>query len=545
MEIFGWEVKKKPKDEDIESFAPEVKDDGAVVVAAGGSYGTYVDLEGTARSEAELITRYREMSLQPEVEAAIDDISNEAIIVGDENVVRIKLDNLDMKANIKKTIEAEFEEIKRLLDFEKSAYEIFKRWYIDGRLVYHAIIDEQNPSLGIRQLRYIDPRKIRKIREVEKQRKEGFSLATTKNEYFLYSEKGFLLGSTAGTASDYTAAQGLKIATDSILHCTSGLTDQNNSMVLSYLHKAVRPLNQLRVLEDATVIYRITRAPERRIFYIDVGNLPKHKAEQHVRDMMVKHKNRLIYDQVTGDVRDDRKFITMLEDYWFPRREGSKGTEITTLPAGQNLGQMDDVMYFRKKLYQSLYVPINRLDPESNYSLATEISREEIKFSKFITRLRLRFSQLFLKALEKQLVLKKVISAEEWPDMMQYIDFEFAMDNYFEELKEGEMLTKRLVLADQVQEFVGKYYSNDFVRRNILRQNDDDIEKNDKEIMEEQNNPIYNPPLPEDPNAAGAPPGAPPDGSADQGDAQGGAPPPSQNQGPAPSIDKFPATTTT
>jgi hypothetical protein len=301
----------------------------------------------------------------------------------------------------------------------------------------------------------------------------------------------------------------------------------------------------LRVLEDATVIYRITRAPERRIFYIDVGNLPKHKAEQHVRDMMVKHKNRLIYDQVTGDVRDDRKFITMLEDYWFPRREGSKGTEITTLPAGQNLGQMDDVMYFRKKLYQSLYVPINRLDPESNYSLATEISREEIKFGKFITRLRLRFSQLFLKALEKQLVLKKVISAEEWPNIMQYINFEFAMDNYFEELKEGEMLAKRLALADQVQEFVGKYYSNDFVRRNILRQNDDDIEKNDKQMTEEQNNPIYNPAPPTDPNAAGAPSGASPDGSTDQGGAQGGAPPPAQNQGPAPSIDKFPATTTT
>jgi hypothetical protein len=538
MEIFGFEVKKKQKDDDIESFAPEVKDDGAVVVAAGGSYGTYVDLEGTARSEAELITRYREMSLQPEVEAAIDDVVNESIIIGDENVVRIKLDNLNMKANIKKTIEAEFEEIKRLLDFEKSAYEIFKRWYIDGRLVYHVIIDEQNPSLGIRQLRYIDPRKIRKIREVEKQRKEGFSLSTTKNEYFLYSEKGFLLGSTAGTASDYTAAQGLKIAPDSILHCTSGLTDQNNSMVLSYLHKAVRPLNQLRVLEDATVIYRITRAPERRIFYIDVGNLPKHKAEQHVRDMMVKHKNRLIYDQVTGDVRDDRKFITMLEDYWFPRREGSKGTEITTLPAGQNLGQMDDVMYFRKKLYQSLYVPINRLDPETNYSLATEISREEIKFGKFITRLRMRFSHLFLKALEKQLVLKKVISAEEWPDMMQYIDFEFAMDNYFEELKEGEMLTKRLTLADQVQEFVGKYYSNDFVRRSILRQNDDDIEKNDEQIAEEQNNPIYNPPLPDAPGG--------PDQGGDQGaaPADGSAPPAAQspNQGPAPSIDKFPVT---
>jgi hypothetical protein len=541
MEIFGFEVKKKQKD-DIESFAPEVKDDGAVVVAAGGSYGTYVDLEGTARSEAELITRYREMSLQPEVEAAIDDVVNESIILGEDTVVRIKLDKLEMKASIKKTIEAEFEEIKRMLDFEKSAYEIYKRWYIDGRLVYHAIIDEQNPSLGIRQLRYIDPRKIRKIREVEKQRKEGFSLSTTKNEYYLYSEKGFLLGSTAGTASDYTSAQGLKISTDSILHCTSGLTDQNNSMVLSYLHKAVRPLNQLRVLEDATVIYRITRAPERRIFYIDVGNLPKHKAEQHVRDMMVKHKNRLIYDQVTGDVRDDRKFITMLEDYWFPRREGSKGTEITTLPAGQNLGQMDDVLYFRKKLYQSLYVPINRLDPESNYSLATEISREEIKFGKFITRLRMRFSQLFLKALEKQLVLKKVISAEEWPDMMQYIDFEFAMDNYFEELKEGEMLTKRLALADQVQEFVGKYYSNDFVRRKILRQNDSDIEENDEQIAEEQNNPIYNPPLPTDPNAAGAPPGGDPNAQP-QGDDQGGPQPPSQpDGGPAPSIDQFPAT---
>jgi hypothetical protein len=534
MEIFGFEVKRKHKDA-IDSFAPEVKDDGAVVVAAGGSYGTYVDLEGTARSEAELITRYREMSLQPEVEAAVDDVVNEAIIVGDENIVRIDLDNLQIKSNIKKMIEAEFEEIKRMLDFEKSAYEIFKRWYIDGRLVFHVIIDEANPSLGIRQLRYIDPRKIRKIREVERQRKEGFTLANTKNEYYLYSEKGFLLGSTAGTASDYTAAQGLKVSTDSILHCTSGLTDQNNSMVLSYLHKAVRPLNQLRVLEDATVIYRITRAPERRIFYIDVGNLPKHKAEQHVRDMMVKHKNRLIYDQVTGDVRDDRKFITMLEDYWFPRREGSKGTEITTLPAGQNLGQMDDVLYFRKKLYQSLYVPINRLDPEANYSLATEISREEIKFSKFITRLRMRFSELFLKALEKQLVLKKVISAEEWPDIVQYIKFEYAMDNHFEELKENEILTKRITLAQTIQDFVGKYYSHEFVRKNVLKQNDEDIEENDEQIQDELNNPIYTPPPPEMPGAPGG------DGQPD--DSTGGAVGPA-SQGGVPSIDKFPATST-
>jgi hypothetical protein len=460
---------------------------------------------------------------------------NEAIIVGDENIVRIDLDNLKIKSNIKKMIEAEFEEIKRMLDFEKSAYEIFKRWYIDGRLVFHVIIDEANPSLGIRQLRYIDPRKIRKIREVERQRKEGFTLANTKNEYYLYSEKGFLLGSTAGTASDYTAAQGLKVSTDSILHCTSGLTDQNNSMVLSYLHKAVRPLNQLRVLEDATVIYRITRAPERRIFYIDVGNLPKHKAEQHVRDMMVKHKNRLIYDQVTGDVRDDRKFITMLEDYWFPRREGSKGTEITTLPAGQNLGQMDDVLYFRKKLYQSLYVPINRLDPEQNYALATEISREEIKFSKFITRLRMRFSDLFLKALEKQLVLKKVISAEEWPDMVQFIKFEYAMDNHFEELKDNEILTKRIVLAQTIQDFVGKYYSHEFVRKSVLKQNDEDIEENDEQIQVELSNPIYNPPPPEMPGA--------PRGDGQPGDAAGGAPQPT-DQGGTPSIDKFPPTTT-
>ena len=527
MEIFGWEVKKKTAPEP-ESFAPEVKDDGAVVVAAGGSYGTYVDLEGTARSEAELITRYREMALQPEVEAAVDDVVNEAIVIGDENIVRIDLDQLNVKSNIKKMIETEFEEIKRMLDFEKSGYEIFKRWYVDGRLIYHAIIDEDNPSYGIRQLRYIDPRKIRKVREVEKQRKEGFSLAKTKNEYFLYSEKGFLLGSTAGTASDYTAAQGLKIAPDTILHCTSGLTDQNNQMVLSYLHKAVRPLNQLRVLEDATVIYRITRAPERRIFYIDVGNLPKHKAEQHVRDMMVRHKNRLIYDQVTGDIRDDRKFITMLEDYWFPRPAGSKGTEITTLPAGQNLGQMDDVLYFRKKLYQSLYVPINRLDPESNYSLATEISREELKFSKFITRLRNRFSQLFLKALEKQLVLKKIISAEEWPDMVQYVNFEFALDNHFMELKDNEVLAKRIQLANDIQGFVGKYYSNEFVRKNVLRQNDDDIELNDQQIQAEAQNPIYNPP--------------PPD--AGIGDAGGDGEAGELPAGPAPSIDKFPPTTT-
>ena len=495
MKLFGWEFKKS-EEAPLPSFSAEVKDDGAVVVAAGGSYGTYVDLEGTSRSEAELITRYREMSMQPEVESALDDIVNEAIITDDKYIVRIVLDDVKIFSdNIKKLIEKEFNNILELLDFNSHAYEIFKRWYVDGRLYYHVIIDEKNPRAGIVQLRYIDPRKMRKIREVKRERKENFTVATTKDEYYMYSEKGFLVGSTAGTAADYTAATGLKIATDSILHITSGLTDQNNAMVLSYLHKAIRPLNQLRVLEDATVIYRISRAPERRIFYIDVGNLPKPKAEQYVRDMMVKHKNRLIYDQTTGEIRDDRKFITMLEDYWLPRREGNKGTEITTLPAGQNLGELSDIMYFQKKLYKALYVPTSRIDPDTPFTLATEISRDELKFGKFINRLRLRFAILFSKALEKQLLLKAIISKEEWELVEKKIKYEFQKDNHFTEIKDQELMNKRIAIAASMQDFVGKYFSNEFIRKNVFMQDDDDIEEQNGLMNQELSNPLYYPPV--------------------------------------------------
>jgi hypothetical protein len=498
MKLFGWEF-KKADEPPVESFSPELKDDGAVVVAAGGSYGTYVDLEGTSRSEAELITRYREMSMQPEVEAAVDDIVNDAIIVDEDYIVRIVLDNVKIVSpNIKKMIENEFRNILELLDFNRHGYEIFKRWYVDGRIYYHVIIDEKAPRLGIQELRYIDPRKMRKIREVKRERKDGFTVAVTKDEYFMYSEKGFLVGSTAGTAADYTAAAGLKISTDSVLYVTSGLTDQNNAMVLSYLHKAIRPLNQLRVLEDSTVIYRISRAPERRIFYIDVGNLPKVKAEQYVRDMMVKHKNRLIYDQTTGEVKDDRKFITMLEDYWLPRREGNKGTEIQTLPSGTNLGELTDVMYFQKKLYKALYVPVTRIDPETPFVLATEISRDELKFNKFVSRLRSRFAELFNRALEKQLLLKAIISPDEWDVISKQIIYDFHRDNHFTELKDNEVMTKRVGLAQMLEPYVGRYYSNDYIRRNIFKQDDDDIEQQDELIAEEQGSLIYNPPQPQD-----------------------------------------------
>jgi len=498
MKLFGWEFKKSDNETPIESFAPEVKDDGAVVVAAGGSYGTYIDLEGTVRSEAELISRYREMSMQPEVEVAIDDIVNEAIVSDDNYIVRLILDDVRVVSdNVKKLIEREFKNILDLLDFNDHAYEIFKRWYVDGKIYYHVIIDEKNPKLGITELRYIDPRKMRKIREVTKKRKEAFTLSVNKNEYYMYSEKGFLSGSVAGTSTDYMAASGFKIAADSVLHTTSGLTDQNNSTVLSYLHKAIRPLNQLRVLEDATVIYRISRAPERRIFYIDVGNLPKVKAEQYVRDMMVKHKNRLIYDQSTGEVRDDRKFMSMLEDYWLPRREGNKGTEITTLPSGQNLGELADVLYFQKKLYKSLYVPVSRIDPETPFVLATEISRDELKFAKFINRLRNRFSDLFLKALEKQLLLKAIVSQEEWDAIRKTLKFDFQRDNHFTEIKDAELMNKRVDLANGLQTFVGKYFSNDYIRRTVFKQDDDDIVQQDELINKEMSSEIYNPPAPQ------------------------------------------------
>jgi len=508
MELFGFEIVKKKEEiekaqpDRLATFSPEIKDDGAVVVAEGGVFGTYLDLEGSARTESDLVAKYREMSLQPEVEAAIDDVVNDFVNYdSDYKLVDIVLENLDYGAKVKDKIREEFENILQMLDFNNSGYDIVKRWYIDGRMYYHAIIDEQNPRAGIQQIRYIDPRKIRKIREVKVVRKNAKVSAAgqqaisleTKQEYFMYSEKGFSGGTRAGVSTtsyqpSAAGSTGMRIAPDSIIHITSGLMDASNQMVLSYLHKAIKPLNQLRTLEDATVIYRIARAPERRIFYIDVGNLPKIKAEQYLRDMMVKHKNRLVYDATTGDIRDDRKFMTMLEDFWLPRREGGKGTEITTLPGGQNLGEMDDVLYFQKRLYKSLGVPVSRLESEGGFNIgrAAEITRDELKFGKFIDRLRLRFSALFKEALKKQLVLKGIISQEEAVDIFSKIRFDFMRDSYFTELKEAEMMTNRLSLAQAAEPYVGKYYSHHYVRSNILRQTEEDMKENDEQIAEDQ-----------------------------------------------------------
>jgi hypothetical protein len=501
--LFGFEFKRVTPEEPPVSFAPPSNEDGAVVVAAGGSYGTYVDLEGTARTEAELVTRYRDMSITADIDRAVEEIVNEAIVQEtDEKIVELNLNGLKYPDNIKAVIIEEFNNIKNLLNFEDRSYDIFKRWYIDGRLYYHAIIDDKNPRLGIKELRNIDPRKIRKVREQKKKRdKNTESIVTqTSKEYYIYNEKGYNAQGIGSGAAAYSAT-GLKIAKDSIVHCTSGLMDTNGTMVISYLHKAIKPLNQLRVLEDATVIYRISRAPERRIFYIDVGNLPKMKAEQYLRDMMVRHKNRLVYDATTGEVRDDRKFMTMLEDYWLPRREGGKGTEITTLPGGENLGKMEDVEYFQKKLYQSLNVPATRLQTEQTYSIgrATEITRDEVKFSKFIGRMRSKFSSLFLKCLEKQLVLKGVVTVEDWKTMSQQIKFDYAKDNYYEELKETDVLNSRLQVASQITPYIGKYYSHGWIRSNIFKQSDEDRKEMDAEIQQELSNQIYYPPPPPEP----------------------------------------------
>jgi len=492
-ELFGFEFKRKTPLDPAPTFSPKETDDGALVVAAGGSFGTYVDLDGTVRTEAELVTKYREMALQPECDSAIDEIVNETMSIDEKDIVDIDLDQLEnIPEKVKKAIREEFLNCLNILDFNRHAYEIYRRWYIDGRLYYHIIIDDKDPKAGIKEVRYVDPRKIRKVREIAKKRTRGGDsgsaeavIQKTQNEYYIYNDKGFNYGNkTVGPTTT-----GLRIAKDSILHVTSGLTDTNGTMVLSYLHKAIKPLNQLRTLEDALVIYRLARAPERRIWYIDVGNLPKMKAEQYVREIMVKHKNRLIYDAESGNIRDDRKFMTMLEDYWLPRREGGKGTEVTTLPGGQTLGQMDDVLYFQKKFFQTLNVPVNRLNSDALFSLgrATEVTRDELKFAKFISRLRGKFSGLFVKMLEKQLVLKQVMTIEDFENIAPNLKFDFSKDNYFTELKDGEIIENRVNLARNLQDMVGKYYSQEWLRRNILQQSDDDIEEMDKQIDEENN----------------------------------------------------------
>jgi len=505
MNLFGFEIKRK-REEEVEklpAFSPPQEEDGALVVAAGGVYGTYVDLDGSVRSEAELISRYREMALTPEIDAAVDEVVNEAIVDnGDEPIVKLDLDAANLSPSIKKRIQQEFDLVLELLDFNSQGYDIFRRWYVDGRLNYHLIVDEKNLAAGIQELRYIDPRKIRKVREVKRKvdPKSQASLVKTEKEYYVYNDKGFNKQASATSAGSGTT-NGFKIAKDSIIFVPSGLMDKNNTLVLSYLHKAIKPLNQLRALEDATVIYRISRAPERRIFYIDVGNLPKAKAEQYLRDMMVRHKNRVVYDASTGEIKDDRKFMTMLEDYWFPRREGTRGTEIQTLPAGQNLGEMADVKYFQDKLYQSLNVPSSRMNTENIFNIgrSAEITRDEVKFYKQVLRFRNKFSQLFFKTLERQLILKQVMTSEDWGEISPLIKFQYSQDNYYAELKENEIMKERMGVLQMVQGAAGMYYSNKWIRSHILKQTDEEMEQLDAEIMAERSNILYNPPQEEQP----------------------------------------------
>lgn len=497
MELFGFEIKRQAAKDSIKSFAPEIKDDGAVVVAAGGTYGTYVDLDGTVRTEAELVSKYREMALQAEIDRAVNEIVNEAIVLeDDQETIQMVLDDLYVDDKIKAIMQQEFDYILDLLDFKNSGYETFKNWYIDGRGYWHVVVDEKAPFEGIKELRKVDPRKIRKVREVvrKKDQRTDATIQKTKAEYYMYSERGLNYGSKVLSNVSTT---GIKISTDAIIHVTSGLTDSNNTMGLSYLHGAIKPLNQLRALEDSTLIYHLSRAPERRVFYIDVGNLPKIKAEQYLRDMMVKYKNRLVYDAATGEIRDDRKFMTMLEDFWLPRREGGRGTEITTLSGGTALPQLlQTVEYFQDRLYRALQVPISRLKPDAVYSLgrATEISRDEVNFSKFIDRIRNKFSEVFLIALEKQLILKQVTTPEDWEAIRKKIRFRYLRDNYFAELKESEVTGQRMQRLQEISQFAtNKYYSNTWVRKNILKQSDDEIRQNDAEIAQEMNNPQFHP----------------------------------------------------
>jgi hypothetical protein len=486
--LFGFTIARNRDEEtqDVQqSFTPPSNDDGALTITSAAYYGTYVDLDGTAKNDVELISRYREMSMQPEIESAIDDIVGEAICQDDDGkIIDIVLDDLKQPGKIKEAIKSEFLTVMRLLNYKNMAQDIFRRYYVDGRLYYHMIVDKTKPMEGIKELRYIDPRKLRKVREMKKQKDErtGVEVMKVINEYYLFNDKV-----TTGTSSNFGPI-GVRITTDSIVSVVSGLMDSRRAVVLSYLHKAIKPLNQLRMIEDATVIYRISRAPERRIFYIDVGNLPKLKAEQYLRDIMVKYKNKLVYDSQTGEVRDDRKHLSMLEDFWLPRREGGKGTEITTLPGGQNLGELEDVKYFEKKLYKSLNVPISRLEPNQGFSLGrtTEVTRDEIKFSKFVDRLRNKFSDLFDQAMRVQCVLKGICTAEEWDMFREHIHYDFIKDNNFTELKDAELMKERLSLLSSVDPYTGRYFSQSWIQRNVLRLTDDEIIEMQKEMDDEK-----------------------------------------------------------
>ena len=483
-QLFGYSLERAKKGQNNgPSFVRKESDDAATPVAGGGYFGTAIDLDGSYKDESDLIRRYREMSIHPECDRAVDDVVNEAIAgERDDSPVDVDLANLEVSAGIRRKIRDEFHNVLRLLDFDKKAYDIFRRWYIDGKLYYHKVIDTKNPRRGITELRYIDPRKIRKVIEFEAKKDRQFvdprtmeSLTAPRSaEYYVYNQKGLRGLETTG----------IKIASDAIAFCHSGLKDMNKNVIMSHLHKAIKALNQLRMIEDSLVIYRLSRAPERRIFYIDVGNLPKQKAEQYLREVMSRYRNKLVYNADTGEIRDDRKFMSMLEDFWLPRREGGRGTEITTLPGGQNLGELEDVKYFQKKLYKSLNVPNSRLETETTFNIgrAAEITRDEVKFQKFVARLRKRFGELFHDLLKTQLVLKGIISIEEWDDMSEHIQYDFIADNYFSELKDQEILNERMNLVTTMDPFAGRYFSLDYIRRKVLRQSDAEIKEIDKQM---------------------------------------------------------------
>ena len=480
FEIFGFKIERKSEEEPnarIPAFALPENEDGSMMIAGGGAYGSYLNMEGAYKNEVDLIFKYREMSSLSDCEIAIENIVNEAIVAGKgERPVNILLDNTGLTESIKTKIRNEFDVILDLLNFNNFGHEIFRRWYVEGKLYYHIMIDENDPSRGIVELRSLDATKIKKVNQVNKQRKQD-SVDVQVNEVFTYNP--------AGLRNQHQ--QGILISKDSIAYCTSGLLDPKKKMVLSYLHKAIKPLNQLRMVEDAIVIYRISRAPERRIFYIDVGNLPKVKAEQYIRDIMTRYKHRLVYDSESGEVRDDRRHQSMLEDYWLPRREGGRGTEITTLPGGENLGQLDDVEYFQRKLYKAMHVPVSRLEADSGFSLGreSEITRDELLFSKFVAKLQIRFSSLFQDVMEKQLILKNIMTSADWKKIRDKIQYDFTSDHFYTELKQQEIMTARMTLARDMEDFVGKYYSKEWFRTNILRQNEEEAQLEDERIESE------------------------------------------------------------
>ena len=481
-ELFGFRIERPKKAEgSVPSFTSPTADDGTIDVAGGGFFGQVLDTDGRERTDLDLIRRYRDIAQQAECDTAIEDIINEGIVSNEnDQAIQITLDRLPYPEKIKKRIREEFGEVLRLLHFEQKGHDIFRRWYVDGKLFYHKIIDTKNPKQGIIELRYIDPTKIKKARQIQKNRdnKTGVDIVEAINEYYIYNEKG--LGQSGGNS-------GIKIAADAICYTPSGLIDGNSGRVLSHLNKAIKPVNQLRMIEDALVIYRISRAPERRIFYIDVGNLPKIKAEQYLKDVMNRYRNKLVYDATTGEIRDDRNHMSMLEDFWLPRREGGRGTEITTLPGGSNLGEIDDIQYFQKKLYKSLNVPISRMDSEAGFSLgrASEITRDELKFTKFVQRIRKKFVPLFTDILKTQLLLKGVIAQEDWPTMQEHIQYDFLQDGHFSELKDAELLNDRIQTLDSIQSYIGTFFSKEYVLKRVLRMNDAEIAEMNDQIKKE------------------------------------------------------------